>query len=204
MSVKKLCALYGRVSKAEQHSENQMLALRKYARRRGFVIFHEYVDVVSGSKESRPALDQLMQDVKLARFGAVVVARFDRFARSTKQLILAAEEFEARGIDFISLRESIDTTTPLGKMFYTIISAMAQFERDLIRDRINMGLARAREEGKTLGRPRRIVDREKVFKLRSEGKTLRAIAKLLKVGKDKVHALVIEGIHKPKKARKKR
>jgi DNA invertase Pin-like site-specific DNA recombinase len=198
-SKKLLCALYARISKPAQHSDNQLLALRQYARRRGFTIFHEYVDSMTGTRESRPALDQLMQDAQLAHFEAVIVARFDRFARSTKQLILAAEEFEARGIDFISLREQIDTTTPLGKMFYTVISAMAQFERDLIRDRIGMGLERARQEGKTLGRPRRIVDSEKVLNLHAQGKSLRAIAKLLNVGKDKVRSTIQ---HKPKKARK--
>jgi DNA invertase Pin-like site-specific DNA recombinase len=205
MEDKRVCALYARVSKSEQNTESQLLALRQYARRRGFVVFHEYVDNgVSGILESRPALDQLFQDAHLARFEAVIVARFDRLARSTKQLILAAENFEAQGIDFISLAESIDTSTPMGKAFYTVVAAFAQFERDLIRERINLGIARARTEGKTLGRPARIIDRERVLKLHREKKSLREIGKLLNVGKDKVSSIIKTARAARKKARKKR
>ena len=101
--------------------------MREYAKAREFTVFSEYVDVgISGSKENRPALDCLMKDARSRRFDAVLVARFDRFARSTRHLVLALEEFSALGIDFISLSESIDTSTPMGKMVYTVIAAVAE------------------------------------------------------------------------------
>ena len=132
---------------------------------------------ISGSKEKRPALDQLMADAKRRRFDAVLVARFDRFARSTRHLIQALEEFNALGVDFISLSESIDTSTPMGKMVFTIISAVAELERSLIRERVVMGLHKARQQGKKLGRPRLSVDVQRLRKLKSEGLSLRAIAR---------------------------
>ena len=112
-------ALYARVSTKNngQNPETQLLALREYAKARGFQVFNEYVDVgISGSKEKRPALDRLMKDARRRKFDAVLVARFDRFARSTRHLVLALEEFNALGVDFISLSESVDTSTPMGKI----------------------------------------------------------------------------------------
>src|SRR5262245_19934995 len=122
------------------------------------------------------------------KFDAVVVARFDRFARSTKHLVTALEGFGALGIDFVSLSESVDTSTPMGKMIFTVLSAVAEVERNLIRERIAMGLDRARKQKKTLGRPRRIFDRGKALTLRHQGKSLREIATELGVGKDTVRA----------------
>jgi DNA invertase Pin-like site-specific DNA recombinase len=199
---KKVCAIYARVSRmGEQNPETQLLPLRQYARRRGFEIVHEYVDNgICGAVERRPSLDQLMQDAALARFDAVIVARFDRFARNTRHLLQAAEEFENRNIDFISLAESVDTTTPLGKMFFTVIGAIAQFERDLIRERVVQGINRARHNGTKLGRPLRIVDRERVLKLRREKKSLRAIAMVLDVSKDKVRS-VLQSLKKRRRKR---
>ena len=105
-------------------------------------MFAEYVDVgISGSKDSRPALNRLMADARKRRFDAVLVARFDRFARSTRHLVLALEEFNALGVDFISLSESVDTSTPMGKMVYTVIAAVAELERSLIRERVVIGPA---------------------------------------------------------------
>ena len=118
-----------------------------------------------------------MADAKRRRFDAVLVARFDRFARSTRHLIQALEEFNALGVDFISLSESIDTSTPMGKMVFTIISAVAELKRSLIRERIVMGLHKARQQGKKLGRPRLSVDVQRLRKLKSEGLSLRAIAR---------------------------
>ncbi len=171
-------AIYARVSTSDQSTESQLLDLRRYVRERGWLLFNEYCDNgVSGTKDSRPALNELMDAAKKRRFDTVLVWRFDRFARSTKHLILALEEFRNLGIDFVSYQENIDTSSPLGSAIFTIISAVAQLERDIIAERVKAGLRRARENGKKLGRPRAPVDTEKIHLLRSKGLSLRAIAK---------------------------
>src|SRR5215471_12495724 len=154
---KQRVALYARVSTKNngQDPETQLITLREYAQHRGFEILGEYVDVgISGAKDRRPELDRLMTDARRRRFDVVLVARFDRFARSTKHLVLALEEFNALGVDFISLSESIDTSTPLGRMVFTVIGAVAELERSLVRERVVMGLNKARKCGTRLGRPR--------------------------------------------------
>jgi len=171
-------ALYARVSTSDQSTDSQLLDLRRYVSDRSWNIFKEYVDEgISGTKDSRPALNELMNDAKKRRFDVVLVWRFDRFARSTKHLILALEEFKNLGIDFVSFQENIDTSSPLGSAIFTIISAVAQLERDIIAERVKAGLRRAKENGKKLGRPRASVDTEKIHWLRSKGLSLRAIAK---------------------------
>jgi len=174
-------ALYARVStKNGQDPETQLIALREYAQARGFEIFSEYVDVgVSGGKDSRPALNQLMENARKRRFDGVLVARFDRFARSTRHLVLALEEFNALGVDFISLNESIDTSTPMGKMVFTVIAAVAELERSIIRERVIMGLQRAKAQGRQLGRPRVITCEDQLLKLSEQGLSSRQIAKQL-------------------------
>ena len=182
-------ALYARVSTKNngQDPETQLIALREYAGHRGMTIIDEYVDIgISGVKDRRPELDRLMADARRRRFDIVLVARFDRFARSTKHLVLALEEFSSLGIDFVSLNESIDTSTPMGKMIFTVIGAVAELERSLIRERVMMGLDRAKRQGKKLGRPKKLVDREQVATLRAKGLSLRQIAIELRVSKDKV------------------
>ena len=145
-----------------QTTETQAVALREYAAHRGFEIVEEYRDEgISGSKDSRPALDRLMKDARARHFDVVIVARFDRFARSVSHLLRALDEFNHLGIDFVSLSESIDTSTPMGKMIFTVLGAVAELERNLIKERVHMGISRARKEGKQLGRPKRIFDREK-------------------------------------------
>lgn len=179
-------ALYARVSTKNngQDPETQLLALREYAKARGFYPVGEYVDVgISGSKEKRPALDSLMKDARKRKVDTVLVARFDRFARSTRHLVLALEEFNALGVDFISLSESIDTSTPMGKMVYTVIAAVAELERELIRERVVMGLQRAKANGKQLGRPKVTVDAHRVSRLRAEGRSWSDISRELRVGK---------------------
>ncbi len=185
-------ALYARVStKNGQDPETQLLALREYAHARGFEIFSEYVDVgISGSKDSRPALNQLMEDVRRRKFDAVLVARFDRFARSTRHLVRALEEFNALGVDFISLNESIDTSTPMGKMVFTVIAAVAELERSIIRERVIMGLQRARAPGKRVGRPAARLDYDELQALREKGLSYRAIAERYGVSHPTVMALL--------------
>jgi len=183
----KRIAIYARVSTTDQSTESQLLDLRRYTRERGWNIFREYVDEgVSGTKDSRPALNDLMNDAKKRRFDVVLVWRFDRFARSTKHLILALEEFRNLGIDFVSYQENIDTSSPLGSAIFTIISAVAQLERDIIAERVKAGLRRAKENGKKLGRPKAEVDGEAIQRLRSEGLSLRAIAKEVNVSRTTV------------------
>ncbi len=144
-------ALYARVSTTDQSTDSQLLDLRRYVRERGWNIFKEYVDEgISGTKDSRPALNELMNDAKKRRFDVVLVWRFDRFARSTKHLILALEEFKNLGIYFVSYQENIDTSSPFGSAIFTIISAMAQLERDIIAERVKAGLKGAINTQQTL------------------------------------------------------
>ena len=174
-------ALYARVStKNSQDPETQLMALREYAKARRLDVFGEYVDVgISGGKDSRPALNELMADARKRRIDTVLVARFDRFARSTRHLVLALEEFNALGVDFISLSESVDTSTPMGKMVYTVIAAVAELERSLIRERVVMGLQRAVAQGKQLGRPKVQASEEQLLQLSEQGLSSRQIAKQL-------------------------
>ena len=191
MTNTKRLALYARVSTKNngQDPETQLIALREYAQARGFDVFAEYVDVgISGAKETRPALDQMMDHARKRRFDTVLVARFDRFARSTRHLVLALDEFNALGVDFISLSESIDTSTPMGKMVYTVIAAVAELECSLIRERVAMGLQRAKAQGKRLGRPTAAIDPAEVHRLREQGMSFRAIARQLGVSHPTVMA----------------
>jgi len=188
-------AIYARVSTSDQSTESQLLDLRRYVRERGWLLFNEYTDNgISGTTDSRPALNELMDAAKKRRFDTVLVWRFDRFARSTKHLILALEEFRGLGIDFISYQENIDTSSPLGSAIFTIISAVAQLERDIIAERVKAGLRRAKENGKKLGRPVGSVlhnqHTERARELRSEGLSLRSIADQLGISKSTVQRLI--------------
>jgi len=170
-------ALYARVSTTDQSTDSQLLDLRRYVADRGWHLHREYTDNgVSGSIDSRPALNELMDDARKRKFGVVLVWRFDRFARSTRHLINALDEFRNLGVDFVSYQENIDTSSPLGSAIFTIISAVAQLERDIIRERVKMGLRRARANGKRLGRPRASIDIEKLHRLHCEGLSHRQIA----------------------------
>lgn len=176
-------AIYARVSTKDQSCELQLRDLRAYCAARGFEAIREYVDAgQSGAKDSRPELNKLMDDARKRQFDAIVVWRFDRFARSTKHLLLALEEFRSLGIQFISYQENIDTSSPLGQALFTIVSAVAQLERDLIRERVSAGIRNARANGKKLGRPKSSVDRERILKLKAEGHSLRQIAAKLGAG----------------------
>jgi DNA invertase Pin-like site-specific DNA recombinase len=191
----KRAALYARVSTKfnGQNPETQLHALREYVQSRGWEIADEYVDHGhSGSKDRRPQLDRLMKDARARKLDAVIVARFDRFARSVRHLIMALEEFNGLGVDFISLNESIDTSTAMGKMVFTILGAVAELERNIIRERVTIGLHRARKEGKTLGRPKIVIDRETVRELYKAGNSVRTIAAAMGLTKSTVHTIVTE------------
>jgi DNA invertase Pin-like site-specific DNA recombinase len=181
-------SLYARVSthNGQQDPELQLRELREYCVHRGWEISGEYVDHIGGAKDKRPQLDRLMADAHRRRFDAVVVWKFDRFARSVSHLLRALETFRALGIEFVSLSEQVDTSTPMGKMVFTVLGAVAELERALIVERVKAGLRNARAKGKRLGRPRVSVSPMTMQELRAEGLTLRAIASRCRVSKTTV------------------
>jgi DNA invertase Pin-like site-specific DNA recombinase len=176
-------AIYARTSTSDgkQHVETQLLLLRKYCLDRGFNVHREYIDQMSGGSDKRPEYLALISDARKKLFHCVLVYRFDRFARSTKMLIEGLEEFQHLGIDFISYNENIDTSSPMGKCMFSVISAFSELEKSVIRERVLSGLARARQEGKKLGRPHVGFDIAKALKLREEGLGARRIANQLGV-----------------------
>ena len=138
----------------------------------------EFVDAgISGAKERRPQLDALLAVCRRRGVDAVVVYRYDRFARSLRQLVNALEEFRSLGIEFISLHEGVDTSTPNGRLVFGIFASIAEFERELIRDRVKSGLRNAVARGKRLGRPRKALDAARIAKLRASGRSWRAVAR---------------------------
>jgi DNA invertase Pin-like site-specific DNA recombinase len=187
------CAIYARVSTANngQDPTMQTRELREYAERRGWTIAGEYVDIGHhGHIEKRPELDRLMSDGHKRRFDVVAVWRFDRFARSTSHLLRALETFQALGINFVSLTESVDTSTPMGKMVFTILGSVAEMERQMIVERVRAGLRNARAKGKTLGRPRAAVDTARIGRLRIQGRSVRQIASELGYSRGLVHKTI--------------
>jgi DNA invertase Pin-like site-specific DNA recombinase len=196
----KTVAIYARVS-TNGHGQNvemQLRELREYCERRGLEIAGEYVDQgVSGAKDSRPELNRLMADAHKRRFDAVVVWKFDRFARSVSHLLRALETFQALGIEFVSLSEQLDTTTPTGKMVFTVLGAVAELERSLIAERVRAGMRNARARGKAIGRPRAIVNASQITELRQSGASLREIASRMGVSLGTVHTAVQKGLSQP-------
>jgi DNA invertase Pin-like site-specific DNA recombinase len=186
MKPDKRVAVYVRVSTKDQSVEMQLNDLERYSKERGFNVFKVYKDNISGTKNTRPGLDLLMNDAKKRKFDVVLVWRFDRFARSTKHLVNALYEFRNLGIDFISYQENIDTSSPLGEAIFTIISAMAKLERDIIAERVKGGLRKAKANGKKLGRPKTDVDANKVNDYKRQGKSIREIAKEMRIHRSKV------------------
>ncbi|MBZ5686291.1 MAG: recombinase family protein [Acidobacteriia bacterium] len=178
-------ALYARVSTLNnQHPEMQLAELREYAGRRGWQIVEEFTDQgVSGCKESRPALNQLMAGACRRQFDAILVWKIDRFGRSLKHLVNALAELAALGVAFISLRDNLDLSTPSGRLMFQIIGAMAEFERALIQERVRAGLRNARAKGRRLGRPRVIVDASRIASLRAQGHSWSEIVAEVGVGK---------------------
>jgi DNA invertase Pin-like site-specific DNA recombinase len=183
-------AIYARVSTLDQQPENQLLELRRYAEARGWRVVAEHVDHgISGAKERRPALDALKADAKRRRIDAVLCWRLDRLGRNLRHLILLLDELQALGVAFVSLAEGIDATTPAGKLQLHILGAIAEFERERIRERVRAGLARARSQGRTLGRRRAVVPPVAVPK----GLTVRAAAEAWGVSKSTAARWIAEG-----------
>jgi DNA invertase Pin-like site-specific DNA recombinase len=176
--MKKTAAIYVRVSTPDQHVESQLYDLRELASQRGFEVVHEYEDRgVCGKKARRPGLDLLMADARRKRFSVVLVAAFDRIARSTRNFLQVIDELDSMGIEFISRRENVDTSGPMGRLFVTIISAIAELERSLVVDRVKSGMRRAKLEGRQIGRSRLDVNREQVVQDRRSGMSLTQVAK---------------------------
>ena len=174
--------LYARVSTGDQDVGLQLDELRQTAVLKGLSVEDEYVDEgVSGAQATRPGLDRLMGDARSGKLDVVLVWRFDRFARSTHHLLSALEEFRQLGVDFVSLREGIDTATPMGKVVFTVIAAISEFERELIRERVIAGVRRAQAAGKHCGRPRRHLDLRAVDALREQGRSLHEVSRILGV-----------------------
>jgi len=181
MKTRQRLALYVRVSTTEQNPDGQEAELKEYAENRGWEVTKIYRDKISGAKKSRPALDELMADAQKRKVDIVLVWKFDRFARSVSHLLSALETFRSVGVEFVSVSEAIDTATAAGKMTFTVLGAVAELERTLIRERIQMGVQHARRRGVRLGRPpiRELSSNEleKVRKDRTVGKlSLRALA----------------------------
>jgi DNA invertase Pin-like site-specific DNA recombinase len=153
------------------------------ARQRGFEIVHEYSDVISGAKAKRPGLDQLLADARRHRFDVVLVAAFARVAMSVRHFLEVLDELNHLGIEFVSFRESIDTGGPLGRAVVVIVGAIAELERDLIRERIRAGMRRAKLEGRRIGRAPLNIDRGQVVTDRPSGMSLTEVAKKYRVSR---------------------
>jgi DNA invertase Pin-like site-specific DNA recombinase len=178
----KKVALYTRVSTDDQKTDMQLMDLKEYVQKRGYTIYNTYEDVISGTTKERKALDQLMADAKHRKFDIVLVWKFDRFARSLKMLVDSLALFQELGIDFISYKENIDTTTSMGRLIFHINSAYAEFEREIIRDRVMAGIKAKREKTGRWGR--NVLDhaiQTKIKELIEAGASVRNTAKTLQI-----------------------
>lgn len=184
----------GDVNVFDQDPAVQEQPLLDLIAQRGWTLYRVYSDRVSGAKERRRGLEALMADARRGLFDVVVVFRFDRFARSVKQLVLALEEFHSLGIDFVSHQEALDTATPIGKAMFTIIGAMAELERSIIRERVLAGIEYAKrngtKSGKAIGRPRAIFSRDEAQTLRAQGMSFRKIAAKLGAGEGTIRRAI--------------
>jgi DNA invertase Pin-like site-specific DNA recombinase len=191
----KRAAIYLRVSTVDQHPETQGIELRQFARQRGYEVVQEYVDHgISGTKVRRPALDQMLKDAHRRRFDGVLVWSCDRLARSTKHFLQVLDELHDLEIQFLSMREAIDTEGPLGRAIVVIISAIAELERSLIVERVRAGMRRAKLEGRRIGRRPLDVDHKALVRDRLAGMSLTHVAK--KYGLSR--ASVVRFVHEAK------
>ena len=193
--MKKVC-LYARVSTSDKWQDvlTQLLPLREYAQRNNREITEEYIDHISWWKEERPWLNRLMEDAKYKKFDVVLVWRFDRMSRSTKHLISTLELFKSLNIDFVSHQESIDTSTPTGKLMFTIIGAFWEFEKSILKTRVRAWIEKARQHWKQIGRKKQFTNYEMVVELRNKGLSMRVIAKQVWVSPALIHSIL--NVHK--------
>jgi len=189
----KKAAIYARVSTPDQHVDSQLYDLRKLAAQRGFEVSREYLDRgVSSSKARRPGLDAMMADARRGEFSVVLVAAFDRVARSTKNFLEIVDELNELGIEFISAREAIDTSGPMGRMFITMVGSIAELERSLIVERIKAGMRRAKLEGQRLGRAPLNIDHNALVRDRLAGMSLTTVARKYGISRASVVRFVRE------------
>jgi DNA invertase Pin-like site-specific DNA recombinase len=179
-------ALYLRVSTLDQHPETQRYDLLQLVEQRGFNLIDEYVDTVSGARSRRAGLDRLMSDARRGRFQVLVVWSFDRLGRSVRHFLEVLDELNHLNIEFISFRENIDTSGPLGRAVVVILGAVAELERNLIIERVRAGMRRAKLEGQRIGRPKLIVDRDAVVRDRQRGFSIRQLAKMHRLSRTSV------------------
>jgi len=183
-------AIYARVSTADQNCEMQLAELREYAQRRGWEVTSEYVDLAqSGAKASRPELDRLMRDAAQRRFDAVLVWKLDRFGRSVKNCLDGISLLSSHGVRFLAVSQAIDTdeSNPSSRLMLHILASVAEFEREIIRERVMAGVRNARAKGKQIGRKKRVFDRTKALELHQQGQSVREIASALQVSRSTVH-----------------
>jgi DNA invertase Pin-like site-specific DNA recombinase len=191
----KKAAIYARVSTADQHIESQLYDLRQLSEQRGLEVVREYSDVgISGTKARRPGLDALMADARQRKFSVVLVAAFDRVARSTKHFLLLVEELDSLGIELVSKREGLASGDAMGRLFMTIISAIAELERSLVVERVKSGMRRARLEGRQIGRARLDIDREQVVIDRCSGMSLTQVARKHSISRASVCRMVKDAV----------
>jgi DNA invertase Pin-like site-specific DNA recombinase len=188
----KRVVIYARVSTGDQHAETQLYDLRELAKQRRFEIVHEYTDTISGAKSKRPGLDLLLADARRHRFHVVLVAAFDRVARNVRHFLEVLDELSHLDIEFVSLRENIDTGGPLGRAMVVIVGAIAELEKSLIVERVKAGMRRARLEGRRIGRSPLNIDRELVVRDRRSGLSLTQVAKKHRISRATVCRLVNE------------
>ena len=183
-------ALYARVSTVHggQNPEMQLWEMREYCERRNWIITGEYVDRASGLRDSRPSLNLLFKDATQRKFDSVLVWKLDRFGRSLRHLVNCLAELQALGVKFVSLKDSLDLSTPAGTLMCHVLCCMSQFEASLARERVISGLAHARSRGKRLGRPTKCVDVDKINALRASGHSWRLIARTMKLSVGTVYA----------------
>jgi DNA invertase Pin-like site-specific DNA recombinase len=183
----KRCAIYARVSTSDQRVDNQLFDLRQFAAQRGLEVVAEFTDVgISGSKARRPGLDTMLRDARKRKFSVLIVAAFDRLARSTKHFLSVVDELDSLGIEFISKRENIETSGSMGRLFLTLISSIAELEADLIRERVRAGIRRRKLEGLRVGRQPLDIDHDSLVRDRLRGMSLTDVARRYSVSRASV------------------